>query len=194
MRTKQIPAFASFQLENLILGLLIPGPQHGYHLYRAYQTAFDQIWIVGRSQFYAALADLEQAGKLKARVEPQTDRPPRRVFEVTEAGRAQFEAWLREPVTPMRAIRVELLAKLRFYDILGWNGAAELIDAQIETCQAARREWEAEENALANAGHDPFLQVVYEFRRQQADFIIRWLEQARVLLVHKKQPDQERRA
>ena len=185
MRTKQNPAFASFQLENLILGLLIPGPRHGYHLYQAYQAAFDLIWMVGRSQFYAALAELEHSGKLKARVEPQPDHPPRRVFEVTEAGLAQFEAWLREPVTPMRAIRVELIAKLRFYDILGWDGAAGLIDAQIETCQVARRGWQAEEAALERADSDPFMQVVYEFRRQQADFIIRWLEHARMLLIQK---------
>jgi PadR family transcriptional regulator AphA len=185
MRTKQNPAFASFQLENLILGLLIPWPRHGYHLYQAYQAAFDLIWMVGRSQFYAALAELEQNGKLKARIEPQPDHPPRRVFEVTEAGRAQFEAWLREPVTPMRAIRVEFIAKLRFYDLLGWDGAAALIDTQIETCQAARRGWEKEESELDNADSDPFMQVVYEFRRQQADFIIRWLEHARMLLVQK---------
>jgi DNA-binding PadR family transcriptional regulator len=185
MRTKQTPAFASFQLENLILGLLIPEPRHGYHLYQAYQSAFDRIWVVGRSQFYAALADLETSGKLKARVEPQPDHPPRRIFEVTEAGRAQFEAWLREPVTPMRAIRVELIAKLRFYDLLGWDGAGALIDAQVDACLAIRRQWEAEETRLEDTHSDPFLQIVYEFRRQQAGFIISWLEHTKMLLIGK---------
>ena len=185
MRTKQLSFFTSFRLENLILGLLIPGPRHGYHLYQAYEAAFTLIWMVGRSQFYGALAELEHSGKLKAHVEPQPDRPARRVFEVTEAGRAQFEEWMRAPVTPMRAIRVELIAKLRFYDLLGWDGAGALIDTQIETCQAARQGWETEEAHLDSGQGDPFLQVVYEFRSQQADFIIRWLEHTKMLLVHK---------
>ncbi len=185
MRTKQTPAFASFQLENLILGLLIPGPRHGYHLYQAYEAAFDLIWMVGRSQFYAALAGLEATGRLTARVEPQPDHPPRRVFQITEAGRVQFETWLREPVTPMRAIRVELIAKLRFYDLLDWDGAGALIDAQIEVCRTARRKWETEEAEPTQVNSDPFLQVVYEFRRRQADFVIQWLEHTRMMLVQK---------
>ena len=100
---------------------------------------------------------------------------------------------MHEPVTPMRAIRVELIAKLRFYDLLGWEGADALIDKQIETCQAARQGWESEEAGLDSVHGDPFLQVVYEFRRQQAEFIVRWLEHTKMLLVHKSRQTGERR-
>lgn len=185
MRTKQTHAFTTFRLEHLILGLLFPGPQHGYRLYHDYQAAFNSIWVIGRSQFYAALAELERSGKLKAHVVPQEDHPPRRVFALTGAGRAQFEAWLREPVTPMRAIRVELIAKLRFYDLLGLDGAAALIDAQIGICRETRGRWQAEVTGIDSAASDPFLQVVYDFRRQQTDFIIQWLEHTKILLAQK---------
>lgn len=175
--TRRDPAAAA--LEYLALGLLMPGAQHGYTLYQDYVAAFAPIWKVGRSQFYAALADLHATGELQAQTEWQEEHPPRKVYAITEAGRARFLAWVYQPVTPMRAVRVEFLAKLRFFTRLGLPDAARLIDAQIAACQAAADAWEQRKAGQGSEEGDPFLHLVYDFRQQQAAFMAGWLETCR---------------
>lgn len=165
--------FAAFSLENLALGLLVAGPRHGYRLYQDYERYFLPIWKVGRSDFYAALASLHKAGNLDVQVEPQPDRPPRKIYHLTETGQARFEEWLYRPVTPARAVRVEMLAKLRFIVLLRPPDAAHIFDAQIEACRDIIAQ--VDEAEAAGAHDDPVLELVHDFRRRQAGFIIEWL-------------------
>jgi DNA-binding PadR family transcriptional regulator len=169
--------FAAFSLENLALGLLMAGPKHGYRLYQDYERYFLPIWKVGRSDFYAALASLHAAGYLDVQVEPQSDRPPRKIYHLTETGQARFDEWLYRPVTPARAIRVEMLAKLRFIALLRFPDAGRIFDAQIEACREIINELDQVE--AAGAHDDPVLELVHDFRRRQALFIIDWLRACR---------------
>ncbi len=178
--TKTRKGFANFSLEQLALGLVLAEPKHGYQLYAAYQAAFGSIWKVGRSKFYAALAALHEGGYLSVTTEYQSDRPPRKVYAVTPAGRNHFEAWLQRPVTPMRAVRVEFMAKLRFFDLLGLSGVDQLLDEQLAVARATRNLWDEELTRAATSDEDPFMAVVYDFRLRQAQFIIDWLEACRL--------------
>ena len=194
---KNPKGFATFSLEYLALGLVLFEPKHGYQLYEAYQKTFGPIWKVGRSKFYAALATLHDDGYLSVTTEHQAVRPPRKVYTVTDAGHAHFVAWLHRPVTPMRAVRVELIAKLRFFVLLDLPGLSQLIDDQLAVCHSTRDLWaqrlaEIAEtrpdarppvtDATAAIEHDLFMPVVYDFRLRQAQFIIDWLESARTAL------------
>jgi PadR family transcriptional regulator, regulatory protein AphA len=165
--------FATFSLENLALGLLMQGPRHGYQLYQEYEIFFLPIWTVGRSKFYAALAVLHETGFLAVTTEPQDDRPTRKIYSLTDSGRARFTAWLYEPVTPIRAVRVEFLAKLRFFPLLNLPDAHLLIDAQIAVCRGTLDGWLAVQAAAHN--DDPFFALVHDFRRRQIELILDWL-------------------
>lgn len=173
--------FATFSLEQLALGLLMRGPAHGYELYRAYEAEFLPIWKVGRSKFYAALASLSEAGYLTVETELQEERPPRKIYQLTQAGQQRFDVWLHQPVTPVRAIRVEFLAKLRFIEQLQLVDADQIIDGQIAACQAAVDEL-ARHSTDTDDESDPVLDLVHDFRRRQAMFIIEWLEVCRARL------------
>jgi DNA-binding PadR family transcriptional regulator len=180
--SKSRKAFATFSLEYLALGLVLAEPKHGYQLYAAYQETFGPIWKVGRSKFYAALATLHDSGYLSVTTEYQPDRPPRKVYAVTGSGRRHFEAWLQRPVTPMRAVRVELVAKLRFFELLDLPGLTTLLDAQRAVCQATFDTWSARLQEDLDRGDDSFMAVVYDFRLRQAQFIIEWLDACRLRL------------
>ena len=168
--TKRRGDAADFPLENAALGLLVVGPKHGYELYRDFLKTFSPIWKAGRSKFYAALADLNARGFLDATVEPQTDRPPRKVYHITEVGRQFLMEWLYQPVTPIHQCRVELLAKLRFFDLLGLSDVSRLIDAQLGVCYAALQRIREQE-----AGDDPLYRLVYSFREKRVKALIEWL-------------------
>ncbi len=176
---KQDIGFATFSLEHLALGLLMAGPNHGYQLYQDYVAAFSPIWLVGRSKFYAALTDLQAAGLAECVTEPQPDRPPRKTYHLTEAGRGRFLAWLHEPVTPVRAIRVEMIAKLRFFDLLGLPGALDLIDAQADAVRATLDGWRSEHDGARRPDGGSFFDLMYGFREKQARFILDWLQDCR---------------
>ncbi|MCB0047784.1 MAG: hypothetical protein KDD92_20345, partial [Caldilineaceae bacterium] len=45
--TRHRIGFASFSVDNLVLGLLMQGGRHGYSLYQEYQKTFGSIWQVG---------------------------------------------------------------------------------------------------------------------------------------------------
>lgn len=174
--------FATFSLENLALGLLMQGPRHGYQLYREYETYFSPIWTIGRSKFYAALASLHETGFLSATTEIQDDRPARKIYALSDSGQSRFYTWLYEPVTAMRSIRVEFLAKLRFFPLLNLPDADRLIDAQIVVC---RRALDARLSAQTTAQvADPFFELVHDFRRRQIELILDWLASCKDVLHH----------
>lgn len=167
--------FSSYSLDHVALGLLMPGPRHGYDLYREFTEQFHLIWKAGQARFYGMLNQLQADGLLDVTIEPQEGRPPRKVYHLTGAGRSAFLDWLHEPVQSMRGVRVELIAKLRFFNLLRLPGAEQLIDRQIGIFQAMLDEWERDESRSS----DPFFDVVREFRIRQAHFLIDWLADCR---------------
>lgn len=179
MSPRRIDGFATFPLKQAALGLLVAGPKHGYELYQDFGEAFSPIWKAGQSKFYAVLSDLQAAGLLDVTTEMQEDRPPRKVYHLTDAGRQTFMDWLYEPVAPLRAVRVAFIAKLRFFDLLALPDAERLIDAQMEVCRQTLDDWVQQADDLSQRHGDPFYELVYDFRRRQARFIIEWLEQCK---------------
>jgi PadR family transcriptional regulator AphA len=162
-------------LDYIALGLLLGEPNHGYALYETFVAGFDPAWQAGRSKFYATLNDLHDGGYLDAETVPQEGRPPRRVYSVTEAGRAAFQRWLDEPTTQPRDVRVIVPVKLRLYEMLGLGGADDLLDAQIAVCEE-RLAFEAQRAETPQAeADDLFYTLLYEFRRRQLLAMIDWL-------------------
>lgn len=170
-------------LPHIALGLLDAGPRHGYGLYQDFVEAFGSLWRAGRSKFYATLADLQAAGHLTAEMEPQPNSPPRKVYALTDSGRAALRVWLAEPAPTPRALRVVIPVKLRLYDLLGWPGVEGLLAAQTAVCMQRL----ALEDDRAAAG-DPVTELVIDLRRRQLVALIEWLGACRARLTH---PDEE---
>jgi PadR family transcriptional regulator AphA len=175
--------FARFPLENVALGLLLPGPKHGYGLFQDFEQYFGLIWKAGQTKFYLTLADLQDSEFLDSAIEPQENRPPRKVYCLTDSGREKFMAWVSEPNQSVRGMRVEFIAKLRFYNLLDLPGADRLVDSQLEIFNAQKAEWEqaarSETPDESKDRHDHFADLVYSFRIRQVEGIIDWLEDVR---------------
>ncbi len=187
MALKKDTGFGSFPLENAALGLLIAGPKHGYALYQEFTCVFHLIWSAGQTNFYIALSSLDDQGLVRVTKEAQQGRPSRKVYTITEEGHAAFMRWLHTPVPSMRAMRVELLGKLRFYDVLGLPGTESFIDDQIAVLQQMLDEWATADAASQVKPPDVFHDLVADFRARQARFIIDWLLAAREKLMRKKE-------
>ncbi|NDJ52966.1 MAG: hypothetical protein GYB68_07775 [Chloroflexi bacterium] len=174
---RQSSGFGKYPLEQVALGLLVRGPKHGYGLYQDFVTLFDSIWKAGQTKFYGLLTSLEQDKLLSFEVEPQDGRPARKVYRLTTQGREQFMTWVYQPVDSIRGVRVEFIAKLRFFNILDLPDADHLINAQLAVFEEILAEWRDPSQTLEEQTGDHFYHVVDAYRLGQVQFIINWLRE-----------------
>lgn len=160
-------------MEQVLLGFLMAGEAHGYELHGRVEGELGRVWAMGVSNIYGVLRQLEKAGQVESTVTPQENRPPRKVYRITPAGRSSFLDWVRRAVPSMRDMRVEFPAKLYFFHALGLEGAGELIAAQEAVC---RERIERLERRAARCGSRDFDRMVFDFRRCQIEAILAWLQ------------------
>jgi DNA-binding PadR family transcriptional regulator len=102
-------------LRHAVLAALLEGEASGYELAKRFHVSVANFWPATSQQIYRDLDRLEQDGLVAARVVEQTKRPNKRVFTITEAGRAELHAFTTEPARPT-AFRDDLLVKLQAVD------------------------------------------------------------------------------
>jgi PadR family transcriptional regulator, regulatory protein AphA len=153
-------------------------PRHGYELYQDLSQQLGRVWQVGLSQLYGQLKQLEEAGLVTARTEPRGARPPRKIYHLTPEGQAVFMAWVREPSSHLRHLRVEFLARLYFYQRLSLPGLEGLVARQKAVC----REQIERFDRLASEADDRFRRLVLEFRRGQLEAVVDWLDRCLEML------------
>jgi len=93
-----------------ILGLLSREELSGYDLTSRMRARVGFFWEAQHSQIYPELARLEERGLVTHRVVEQTDRPDKKVYEITASGLEALRGWVTEPPAP-RAARDELVLK-----------------------------------------------------------------------------------
>jgi len=95
-----------------VLGLLtLKGPLTGYDLKRAFDETLSGLWGAAHSQIYRELRRLADLSWAEMEREEQVDRPDRKVYRATAAGREALAAWQREPVEPPQ-LRDEVLLRM----------------------------------------------------------------------------------
>ena len=101
-------------LKYALLGFLLHQPMSGYDLERAIRTSIQHIWSAQLSQIYRTLKQLEDDGLVTSAVEPQEGRPDRRVYTLTDTGRAEFGRWIAPTVTEVDAVRSPSMLRMFF--------------------------------------------------------------------------------
>ena len=104
-------------LDHILLGLLRE-PATGYDLKDAFRERVGHFWSAELSQIYPTLKRLEQRRLLRSHLEPSPKGPNRRVYTLTEEGRAELLRWIcGDPVVGTE--RFAYLAQIYFMDTLG---------------------------------------------------------------------------
>lgn len=87
-------------LKHAILGFLSFKSLSGYDLKKAFDTSVRHFWYADQSQIYRTLSQIVDAGWAEVETVPQQDKPSRKVYHLTEPGRAELDLWLRTPLPP----------------------------------------------------------------------------------------------
>ncbi|WP_308637490.1 PadR family transcriptional regulator [Paenibacillus silvisoli] len=106
-----------------LLSMLSCSPDSGYDLMLKLQS----LWPAKHSQIYPLLSQMESDGYVRHVLVPQTDKPDKKVYSLTDMGRDALRAWLAVPANEP-VIRDELALKLFAMD----QGNPEDIKRQLE--------------------------------------------------------------
>lgn len=120
---------------TLCLGILTRGEASGYEIKKAIEEYFGYFLDVSHSAIYPALAELQREGLASCTEVQQSGKPDKKVYALTQAGRAALvEGVMRSP--GRHRMRSEFLPLLLFSDYLTPERLAALLDERLQ-------EWEA---------------------------------------------------
>ena len=99
-------------LEHAILVSLAEKASTGYDLARRFDKSIGQFWTATHQQVYKVLGRMEANGWIAATHIAQDGRPDKKVYDLTDAGRAELRTWIAQPAET-EAERSDLAVKIR---------------------------------------------------------------------------------
>jgi DNA-binding PadR family transcriptional regulator len=122
-------------LRHAVLAALLEGEVSGYQLAKRFDVSVANFWSATPQQLYRELDRLEADGLVDARVVRQQRRPDKRVFTLTDAGRAELHRFTGTAAKPA-AMRDELLVKLQAVDVGDAHAVIKELMARLDRARA----------------------------------------------------------
>ena len=159
-------------MRELFLALLGSSSAHGYELKQSFEQEFgDLLPALNAGQIYVTLGRLERDGLVVGRDVPGDSRG-KRVYELTDEGRAALDAWIESPVSGMR-LKDEFFMKFVTLASAGLVEPRRLLDGQRREYLQSLRDL----NALLEAnGKPPAAVLLLEGAILHVKADLEWLE------------------
>lgn len=173
-------------LKYVLLGGLSYRPLTGYQLKQFVDNSAKHFWFAQTSQIYRTLDTLEADGLLTSEIQEQQDRPDRRLYHITPAGRTDLLAWLAEPMTEIAPTKDSLLVRLFFSAQLDKETVLTQLRLQRSLHQRQLSLYRNEIVALINEGirQSPELKrdaLLWDVTRRNGELVeeayVRWLDE-----------------
>lgn len=113
-------------IKHAILGFLSRQPMTGYELKKQFAESPTFYWSGNNNQIYRALIELHQANLVSQAVEPQEHLPARKIYTITDQGRAELRRWVMAAPEPPQ-LKNTFLMQLAWADQL----SAEELDVLL---------------------------------------------------------------
>jgi len=128
-------------LAHAILGLLQTEPMTGYDLKtQCFDTSIHYFWPADQAQIYRTLDKMVADGWAESTIEYQQDRPNRKVYRLTGAGRAELTKWLAGEHAAL-VYRDPFLVQIFFAEQLSNQQIVDLLTERMKKHQALLDEY-----------------------------------------------------
>src|SRR5512139_757589 len=172
-------------LPHALLGLLQYKPATGYELKQTFTRSIHFFWNATLPQIYRTLGDMEGRGWLTVTVEHQDGKPSRKVYQVTESGKEEFQRWMREPLAAPQ-FRVPMLIKVFFGNQMKRDEFVEHLHRWRQYHAELLERYEKEvmpiihyQARASGAFEDArYWALTLDFGRRQAKMVIEWCDAA----------------
>jgi DNA-binding PadR family transcriptional regulator len=166
-------------IKYAILGLLNYEDLHGYRIKEHIECNFGHMWSINYGQIYQNLKKLEDEGLVRmAEVAPsENGGPQKKLYSVTEKGRAEFSRWLASSPDRQMLLRDPFLTRFVFFDFGSREDALRLIDEQIRSYeeQLERRK----SNVPRWKRFGAYVRLTSELGLEFNEMYLNWLKRAR---------------
>ncbi|TBW49538.1 PadR family transcriptional regulator [Marinobacter halodurans] len=137
-------------LRYALMAALHEAPATGYELTQRFRSRLANVWNASHQQVYRELARLLEDNKLLVETVAQSDKPDKKRYHLTIAGRKDLEEWLNTP-QPRPPVRDPLLVKLF---------AGDLLDSDVlkEDIEKLKQDWLAQLGYFRSIEHTYFRQ------------------------------------
>jgi len=168
-------------LKHGLMGLLSEKPMTGYDLDKLFNASVGFFWPAQYSQIYAELDKMEKKGWLTSQRVVQEDKPNKRIYTLTPAGKAEFLAWLSTTEVDLKSsfsIKSGFLMRLFF---AGNSSKAQVLDmmrALREVCYDGRITYEKVKESIIEDGDDDYVQLTALYGKMANETRLAWVEKA----------------
>jgi PadR family transcriptional regulator AphA len=136
-----------------LLGWLTTESLSGYDLKQRTERYVGEFWYGSFGQIYPLLHQMLKEGLVTVHEEQQGSHPPRKVYTITESGRAMFNEWMAHETEP-DFFRSELLLKLFFGNLTSPSVLCTHVEKVLDEARRRLSRYseirKAAENKIAN--------------------------------------------
>ena len=170
-RTKGLTA-----TEAAVLGLLACANREvsGYDVKKASDRSVGYFWAPARSQIYAVLPRLADAGLATRRDLAQTGKPDKQLYRITAVGRRALRAWLDRSGLEAEESRNTLLLKLFFGEYADADALLEHVRGHRRSAEDLLAALDAIDAQSPPPDKDFFPGLTRAYGREWARAVIRW--------------------
>ncbi len=170
-------------VKTLCLGVLTLRDMTGYEIKKHFEQSFAHFFVAGYGSIYPALSELTRVGLVSCQDVAQAKRPDKKVYSITNAGRAQLAEALAE-TPPRHKVRSEFLVLVYFAHLMTTERLAQVLDERVRDIEGML---ECIDNAFEDQGqrspsHDLVAGLGQVTLKAQRDYIRdnrdRWLASA----------------
>jgi DNA-binding PadR family transcriptional regulator len=155
----------------LLLGLLRSEEMHGYQLNEFIDSHLGETVYLKKPTAYRLLNQMADDGWVSFRVEQAGNRPPRRVYALTERGEAAFRRMLRESLAGFEPVVFPGNIALLFLDALHSDEAVELLQLRRAGVESELEKVRSPEES----GHGHAWLLLHQIRHLETE--LEWLDE-----------------
>lgn len=168
-----------------ILGLLAEKARSGYDIKKEVEERLSHFWSESFGHIYPMLHRLHERGLVDLAVERQEARPDRKIYSITDEGRAALQAWFAEPA-PLQRPRNELLLRIFLGRYARPDHLIRDVRDQRERFEDSLSQLRAVQTRLENeARHHPdriYWDLTLDYGLKALQALVEWAESAESML------------
>lgn len=166
-----------------VLGLLEKEPRSGYDLSAFADRSVAYFWPISRTLVYRELARLERLGLVQGAAVAQERLPDKRLYSITDEGRAALDDWLAEPTFEETRFRSGFLLKFFFGLRVPSERVTQLLDDYRSSLEQELATLRGIEQRLADDRSKRFGRLAAVYGIRSAEARLGWLREVEAELL-----------
>jgi DNA-binding PadR family transcriptional regulator len=163
-------------IKHVILGMLSEGPLHGYELKAVFESQIVPDGALNFGQVYTTLERLHRDGLVEHDTVSQSERPDKKVYALTPAGREAVREWLDQPTPQPLDLRHETYLKLTLARHLRSEDPLAVLRAEHRASFARLHELSQAATVAESEQHPLATRLMLDLAVTRLEAFIKWLE------------------